>query len=198
MTIFEDYEDWKNENIDLINELIKLKSPIISRISHVIGVVDYINNLYNEQGSVEDYLENIFEHGFDYLHDHFVTITTILHKEYRNNVLGMNKNAKTINLLLYVNDFQNELSNEDDHKEEDLEKLSDFEQKVLGYIERHEEAPDELFGALDDLTFDMFDADYRGVNDIMYEVAEELNLIQYPDDDNPIDNVFGIHEKDLQ
>ena len=197
MTIFEDYEDWKNENLDLINELIKLKSPIISRISHVIAVTDYIYNMYVQNQTVEDYLENIFEHGFDYLHDHFVTITTILHKEYRNNLVGMNKIAKTINLLLYVNDFQNELENDENHKDDDEKKLSDFEQKVLEYIEKHEDAPDELFALLDDITIDIFPSDYKSVNDILFEVAEQLGLIKYQNDEDPIDNVFGIHEKDL-
>jgi hypothetical protein len=197
MTIFEDYEDWKNENLDLINELIKLKSPIISRISHVIAVTDYIYNMYVQNQTVEDYLENIFEHGFDYLHDHFVTITTILHKEYRNNLVGMNKIAKTINLLLYVNDFQNELENDENHKDDDEKKLSDFEQKVLEYIEKHEDAPDELFAVLDDITIDIFPSDYKSVNDILFEVAEQLGLIKYQNDEDPIDNVFGIHEKDL-
>jgi len=153
--------------------------------------------MYVQNQTVEDYLENIFEHGFDYLHDHFVTITTILHKEYRNNLVGMNKIAKTINLLLYVNDFQNELENDENHKDDDEKKLSDFEQKVLEYIEKHEDAPDELFALLDDITIDIFPSDYKSVNDILFEVAEQLGLIKYQNDEDPIDNVFGIHEKDL-
>jgi len=196
MTIYEDYEDWKNENIELINELIKMKSAIISRFSHVIAVTDYLYNEYMTNGSLEDYLENIFEHGFDYLHDHFVTISTILQKEYRGNLVGMNENAKTINLLLYVNDFQNELANEDDHKQSDLDKLSDFEQKVLEYIDKHQEVPDEMFGVLDDITFDIFDENYKGVNEIMYDVALELNLIDN-NEGEAIDNVFGIKENEL-
>jgi hypothetical protein len=148
------------------------------------------------KGSLEDYLENIFEHGFDYLHDHFVTISTILQKEYRGNLVGMNENAKTINLLLYVNDFQNELANEDDHKQSDLDKLSDFEQKVLEYIDKHQEVPDEMFGVLDDITFDIFDENYKGVNEIMYDVALELNLIE-DNEGEAIDNVFGIKENEL-
>lgn len=196
MTIFEDYEDWKNENIDLINDLINMKSPIISRFSHVIAVTDYLYNQYQKNGNIEDYLENIFEHGFDYLHDHFVTISTILQKEYRGNLVGMNENAKTLNLLLYVNDFQNELANEDDHKQSDLDKLADFEQQVLSYVERHEEVPDELFGVLDDITFDIFDENYKGVNEIMYDVALELDLIENTNEE-PIDNVFGIKENEL-
>ena len=44
MTIFDDYESWKNENLDLISSLIKNKSKMIVRFSPVIAVVDYLNN----------------------------------------------------------------------------------------------------------------------------------------------------------
>lgn len=197
MTIFEDYSSWKDENYELINELIKLKSPIISRISHVIAVVDYLYQQHESQGNLDEDIEVIFESGFDYLHDHFVTITTILHKEFRGNLVAMNNIAKTINLLLYTNDFENELENMDDYKQTDLDKLSDFEQKVLAYIDRHEEAPDEMFGLLDDITFDIFEDGYRFINDIMYDVAVELDLIKSDDVDYSIDNIFGIKSNEL-
>lgn len=197
MTIYEDYENWKDENFDLINDLIKMKSKIISRFSHVIAVVDYLYNKHEQEGSLEEYLEVIFEHGFDYLHDHFVTISTILQKEYRGNLVGMNEYAKTINLLLYTNDFQNELENDDNAKQEDLDKLNDFEQRVLSYIEKHEEAPDEMFGLLNDITYNLFDENYRSVNDILYDVALELDLAIDDNGEAPIDNIFGIREDEI-
>lgn len=197
MTIYEDYENWKDENFDLINDLIKMKSKIISRFSHVIAVVDYLYNKHEQEGSLEEYLEVIFEHGFDYLHDHFVTISTILQKEYRGNLVGMNEYAKTINLLLYTNDFQNELENDDNAKQEDLDKLNDFEQRVLSYIENHEEAPDEMFGLLNDITYNLFDENYRSVNDILYDVALELDLVIDDNGEAPIDNIFGIREDEI-
>ena len=197
MTIYEDYENWKDENFDLINDLIKMKSKIISRFSHVIAVVDYLYNKHEQEGSLEEYLEVIFEHGFDYLHDHFVTISTILQKEYRGNLVGMNEYAKTINLLLYTKDFQNELENDDNAKQEDLDKLNDFEQRVLSYIEKHEEAPDEMFGLLNDITYNLFDENYRSVNDILYDVALELDLVIDDNGEAPIDNIFGIRKDEI-
>ena len=197
MTIYEDYLDWKNENYDLINELIKMKSNIISRISHVIAVVEYLYNEHETKGVLEDYLENIFEYGFNYLHDRFLTISNILNKEFRRNLVKMNEISKTINLLLYVNDFQDELDNLDEDTTSSKEKLDDFEQKVYSYIEKGEEAPDEMFGLLDDLTFDMFDNNYKGINDIMYDVAIELDLINVSEANEAIDNVFGIMDDEL-
>ncbi len=197
MTIYEDYFNWKNENLDLINELIKMKSKIISRISHVIAVVDYLYNKEEKENKLEDYLENIFEHAFDYLHDHFVTINELLVKEFSDSVEEMNKFEKTINLLLYINDFENELENQDDYKKEDLNKLTDLEEKVLSSLHQHENVPDEYFIILDDITYNLFDYNYKSVNDIMYDVACELDLVKSNDSDEAIDNVFGIKENEF-
>ncbi len=197
MTIYEDYTSWKEENSSLIQELIKLKSPIITRIIHVLAVIDYLNNQYYNQGGLDNDSEVIFETGFDYITNHFITISTILQKEFRGNLIQMNQIAKTINLLLYTNDFQKELEYSDDYSESDKEKLNDFEQKVLSYIDRHEECPDEMFGLLNDITFDIFDSNYRSINDIMYDIAIELDLVPNPDNNEAIDNIFGIKANEL-
>ena len=72
MTIYEDYTSWKEENSSLIQELIKLKSPIITRIIHVLAVIDYLNNQYYNQGGLDNDSEVIFETGFDYITNHFI------------------------------------------------------------------------------------------------------------------------------
>ena len=70
-----------------------------------------------------------------------------------------------------------------------IKKLSDLEDKVNEYIERHEEIPDAYFGILDDITVQIFD-EYQGVNEIMYEVALDLDLIK-DDTEDSVDAIFG-------
>lgn len=194
MDVYTDYANWKFENYELINALITLKSKIISRFSHTILVVDYLYDKRCKDGKLDPDFEVIFETGFNYIHDHFMTIQTILKSEYRNNIQEMDKNAKTINLLLYTQDFENELMDKPNYKQEDYKKLSDFEDTVDGYIERHEEVPDELFAVLDDITIELFDS-YNGINEIMYEVALDLDLIKgegdAEDEFGYVDAVFG-------
>lgn len=190
MDIYTDYGNWKFENHELINTLITLKSKIISRFSHTILVVDYLYNKRIQDGSLDETLEVIFETGFDYIHDHFMTIQSILKSEYRGNIKQMDLNSKTINLLLYVQDFENELMNKQNYSKDDYKKLSEFEDKVNEYIEHHEEIPDAYFGILDDITIQMFD-NYQGVNEIMYEVALDLDLIKDTDPDDTLDAIFG-------
>lgn len=190
MDIYTDYGNWKFEQHELINTLITLKSKIITRFSHTILVVDYLYNKYVEEKKLDEDLEIIFESGFNYIHDHFMTISSILKSEYRGNIIEMDKNSKTINLLLYVQDFENELLNLKNYKQEDYDKLSNFEDTVNEYIERHEEIPDGYFGMLDDLTIQIF-SDYQGVNEIMYEVALDLELVKEQDELDSLDIIFG-------
>lgn len=195
MTIYNDYDAWKLENIDLINELLKTNSAIIARFKHVILICDY---LYQEstQKQLDEYLDVIFETAFNYLSAHIDTISNILKKEYRGNIKGMEENAKTINLLLYTQDFENELDNIESANDSDKKKLGDFESKVLTYVENHTEVPDELFRILDDISLSIFDDDYQDTNSILYEAALNLNLIDTPNE-NPIDMVFGFNKEEI-
>lgn len=195
MTIYNDYDAWKLENIDLINALLKTNSAMIQRYKHVILVCDY---LYSEstKKTLDDYLDVIFETAFNYLSQHIDTISNILKKEYRGNIKGMVENAKTINLLLYTQDFENELDNLESANDSDKKKLGDFESQVLTYVENHTEVPDELFRILDDISLSIFNDDYQDINSILYEVALNLNLIDTPNE-NPIDMVFGFNKEEF-
>lgn len=192
MDVYTDYANWKFENYELINALVSLKSKIISRFSHTILVVEYLyDKRCKDDKELDPDFEVIFETGFNYIHDHFMTISSIAKTEYRNNIQEMDKNAKTINLLLYVHDFENELQNQDNYKKVDYDKLVDFEEKVFEYISKHEEVPDEFFAILDDITVSIFD-DYQSVNDIMYDVALDLDLVHTSDADlEYVDAIFG-------
>ncbi len=195
MTIYNDYDAWKLENIDLINELLKTNSAIIQRYKHVILICDYLYSESTKSALNED-LEVIFETAFNYLSQHIDTVSNILKKEYRGNIKGMEENAKTINLLLYTQDFENELDDLESATEIDKKKLEDFESKVLSYVESHSEVPDELFRILDDISLSIFDDDYQDINSILYEVALNLNLID-EQLENPIDMVFGFNKEEI-
>lgn len=193
MDIYTDYANWKLENYDTISTLGKLKSKIISRISHVFLVVDFLYDKCVNEGGLDSDLDTIFETGFNYIHDHFLTILSILQSEYRGNIVEMDKNSKTINLLLYVHDFENEYYNVDNFKQEHYNKLSNLEDTVYEYVENHKEVPDGLFGLLSEITLDIFD-DYQGVNEIFYEIALDLNLINQEDNFEEYDPIFGNYE----
>ena len=95
MTIFDDYESWKNENLDLISSLIKNKSKMIVRFSPVIAVVDYLNN-ENKFRTISEDEQLIFSTGFDYIYDQFHLISTLLELKFNNDLHEMEKYSQTM------------------------------------------------------------------------------------------------------
>ncbi|MDE6013772.1 MAG: hypothetical protein K2G50_02370, partial [Anaeroplasmataceae bacterium] len=78
MDIYTDYANWKFENSSLIEELVRNKSKTISRFTSVIAVVDYLYEQYLKKEYLNEDETLFFSMGFDYIHDNFNTIKTIL------------------------------------------------------------------------------------------------------------------------
>jgi hypothetical protein len=179
MDIYTDYANWKFENHDFIYQLVRSKSKTISRFSSVIIVVDYLYEKYVKDNSLTPDEEVMFNVGFDYMHDNFFTIKTLLDYTFNGDYIEMEKCAKTINLLLYVNEFQGELLNNDNILESDLKQLDNFEQKLTDYLDKKENCPDEFFPYLDDLVNPIFDRngiDFTPIEAIFYEISVALGI----------------------
>ena len=179
MDIYTDYANWKFENHDFIYKLVRSKSKTISRFTSVIIVVDYLYEKYVKDNSLTPDEEVMFNVGFDYMHDNFYTIKTLLDYTFNGDYEEMEKCAKTINLLLYVNEFQGELLNTDNVLESDLKQLDNFEQKLTDYLDKKENCPDEFFPYLDDLVNPIFDRngiDFTPIEAIFYEISVALGI----------------------
>ena len=188
-TIFTDYEAWKRENNELITTLVKKQSKTIQRFSPVLAVVDYLYE-QNQKGTLSEDEELIFSTGFDYIYDQFQIIQSLLEDNFNNDYDEMEKYGQTINLLLYINDFEAELKVNDNLKK-DIKKLTDLEDKVNSYLDKKENAPDEYFALLDDITYSIFtknNIEIHTVDQIFYEIAIEYGI--YTDEEystiNPI------------
>jgi hypothetical protein len=114
-------------------------------------------------------------------------IDNILQSDFNGDIDLMETCSQTINLLLYINDFESEISssgNEDLKKE--LKKLSNLDEKVNDYLAKRENAPDEYFGILNDLIDDIFvsnNVEIHTVEEIFYEIAIEYDIYQEDDFD---------------
>ncbi|MDE6655669.1 MAG: hypothetical protein K2J85_01610 [Anaeroplasmataceae bacterium] len=179
MDIFADYANWKFENHDFIFQLVNTQSKTIARFTSVIAVVDYLYEQYLKKGSLTSDEEVFFSVGFDYIHDNFYTIKTILDYKFNGNYVEMERFAKTINLILYVHEFQSELLNQEVDLKKDMEPLDDFEETVNGYLDRKEDVPDALFPMLDDIVNPIFEKngiDLNPIESIYYEIAVEYGI----------------------
>lgn len=185
MDIYTDYANWKFENHDLISELVKNKSKTISRFTSVIVVVDYLYDVFVKTKSLSNDEEFIFSIGYDYIYDNFYTIETILNQTFNKDFKEMEKYAKNINLLLYINEFIAEAND----KNIDSTRLEELKNTVTNYIDNKKVVPDEYFLMFDEISSDLLDGyDIQTVEQIFYEIAIEYNI--YQDDDESFYNAY--------
>ena len=182
-----DYASFKKTNEKLINYLVNKKSKIIARFSYVLMVVDYLFDkvaFEKQKLSLEE--EECFEVGYQYIFDRFNTITLIAEHVFDNNYDKMEHYAKSINLLLYIIDFEDEIDSLDGDHTKEHKRFAELEDSVMQMIENKTQVPDEMFALVDDISLQVFDGlgiEYYGITDIFYDVAIELGLIEEDDED---------------
>lgn len=175
MDIYTDYANWKFENIDFIKKLVETRSKTISRFTSVIAVVDYLYELYIKKNTLDEDQQVFFSVGFDYIYDNFYTIKTLLDYKFDKDYTQLEACAKTINLLLYVNEFQAELL---EHNV-DTKKLDDFEAQINHYLDKKENVPDVFFPMLNDIVNPIFEQngiELNSIESIFYEIAVEYRI----------------------
>ncbi len=184
MDIFEDYLNWKYENHELIHDLVKTKSNTISRFTHVISVVDYLYDKKQKDILSEDEIL-IFSTGFDYIFDQFEIIKSILDLKFNKNIKEMEKYSKTINLLLYINEFQGEIANNNKIKNQ-INQLNSLDDRINQKLDNKINADEEDFILLNDITYNIFEKngiDIHTVDSIFYDIAIEYGLVNENEDD---------------
>ena len=186
--IYEDYESFKRENYDLISTLVKHDSKIISRFSPVLMVVDYLSLEYKKRKLSED--EKIFfSTGFDYIYDNFSLINSIYEFTFKRDMKEMEKVSKTINLLLYVNEFIDEINSNIEISQDELKPLLELKGKLVETIDKHKNIEDEYFVYVNETVDNLFashNIELHTIDEIYYEIAVEYGIY----DDNEI-NIYN-------
>ncbi len=185
--IFEDYEAFKHENYELISTLVKNDSKIISRFSPVLMVVDYLSS-ENKKRKLSDDEQIFFSTGFDYIYDNFHLINSLYEFTFKKNITDMEKCAKTINLLLYVNEFIDEAKS-NNLSDNDIKPLLEFKGKLVETIDKNKNIEDEYFVYVNELVDNLFQSkniELHTIDEIYYEIAQEYGI--YDDNDLNIYN----------
>ena len=185
--IYEDYEAFKHENYELISTLVKNDSKIISRFSPVLMVVDYLSSEYKKRKLTDDE-QLFFSTGFDYIYDNFHLINSLYEFTFKKSIKAMESCAKTINLLLYVNEFIDEAKS-NNLSDNDIKPLLEFKGKLIETIDKNKNIEDEYFVYLNELVDNLFQAkniELHTIDEIYYEIAQEYGI--YDDNDLNIYN----------
>lgn len=180
-----DYASFKKSNEKLLEYLLSKNSLIIARFKYVLLVVDYLfEKAVKDSKKLSLDEEEMFEVGYQYLFDRFNTINLLREHTFNNNLDEMEKLAKSINLLFYIEDFIDEIDSLDGEHKTEHEKFADLENSVIEFIEEKRQVPDELFALVDDISLNIFTGlghDYYSITDIYYDIAVELELIDEDD-----------------
>ncbi len=180
MNIFDDYLSFKEDNLELIEFLIQNNSNIISRFKHVLAVVDYLHDQQSSIVKIEEDEEVIFTTGYEYIFRRFNFIQLVLEKVFNKDYIEMESFSKTINLLLYIHDFKEDIEVVD----EGNTSFNKFEDSILKLLESKSNVEDAHFVMLDELSTKVFEdlkKDYYGINEIFYDIALEYALIDEDD-----------------
>ncbi|MBO5711475.1 MAG: hypothetical protein J6R47_01420 [Acholeplasmatales bacterium] len=186
MDIYTDYANWKFENHELISELVKRKSITIARFTPVLVVIDYLYDKVCNKQKLNNDEEIFFSMGFDFVYDCFLTISNIYEFTFKKDINKLESCAKTINLLLYVNEFQAEaLSFVEDT--DDLKELDAFEERLIDFIEKEDNIPEEQLVLLNKAIDDLFDGkEFYTMDQIYYEIAVNYGIYQDDEDDSAL------------
>ena len=145
-------------------------------------ITDYGNWKFENYKLNED--EDIFfSTGFDYIYYQFYLLKTLFELKFNNSFKEMEKYSKTINLLLYINEFQSEAL---EYENIDISPLDDLEDKVNKCLDKKENAPDEYFQILNEVNESIFEKnniEVHTMDQIFYEIAIEYGIYKENDYD---------------
>ena len=179
-TAYHEYANWKLENNELLNKLNTEAEDIFFRFKHIIDVTNYFYDKLIDDANYAEQDDVIFKSGFYYLADQLEELKVLLKDVFNNDLNEAKKYFREINLFFNTLDFQAELINNDIELGADLETLMTFDKKVYEYLERKQNAPDELFAELDKITNNIYqklNSNYYSINNIFLEIADELNIL---------------------
>ncbi|MGI6782476.1 MAG: hypothetical protein ACOX56_06680 [Acholeplasmataceae bacterium] len=177
--IYTQYANWRLEHDELITFVEKSKTSIKNTFEHVLPVVEY---LYNELIDNEEYGEEedgIFQFGFQYLVFKYNEIKYILDHFCKGDYEKLESLAKTINLLFHVLEFEQALLENESANADDIDKIIDLEKEIEYYLERCENAPEELFKRVDEKSNDIFvkgDYEFESIESIFASIAVSLEI----------------------
>ena len=179
-TVYHEYANWKLEHSELLEQMSKSGSAILSRFKHILDVVDFLYDKLIDDPNYTEEEDHIFKTGFYYIADQLEDIKQILDKVYGNELSQLEKHAKEVNLFLNAIDFQTELLNNELEADPDIDRLMVFDKDIIKLIQNKEAVPENYFKELDELTYRVFkklNIDYYSISDIFLEIADEYEIL---------------------
>jgi hypothetical protein len=187
--ILKDYASWKLENHATL-ELFKQNNNIVyQRLEPVFVVLEHIYELACETELIDEDMSTIFEIGFHYIHDQFNVIKIYFENLFQSNCEDFEHYAEMLLFLTYIFDVRTDLEN--NGVDSDVEELNEIETYIENMIMERREDYDYVRVKLNEAlnkVFETIDYEYVSIVDIYVEIAENLGIYLYEDEDLVIGN----------
>lgn len=185
--VLKDYASWKIENHVVLDTFRNNNNEIYKRLEPVYLVLEHIYDTACEQQELDPDLETIFQIGFQYLHAQFNVMKIYFESLFQSNCQEFEQYHEMLLYLMYIFDIRTDLENHD--IDADMDSLNHAETYIENMImERRDNfhyVRDLMNETLKDV-FSKIDYEYVSIIDIYVEIAENLDIFVYEDDDYTI------------
>ena len=182
--ILKDYASWKIENHVILDTFRNNNNMIYERLEPVYLVIEYIYDLACEQEELDEDLEAIFNIGFNYMHSQYSVIKIYFESLFQSKCEDFEEYHEMILFLMYIFDIRTDLENHDINS--DLESLNTAETYIENMIMERRKDFDYVRNLMNETlqdVFDQIDYEYISIVDIYVEIAENLNIFIYEEDE---------------
>lgn len=182
--IYKDFASWKIENTHILEEFDKNRSVIYERLEPVYEVLNHIYDIVVEKNEIDEDLETIFQVGFNYLNTQFDIIKIYFETLFQSKCEDFDEYSNLIVLLLYIYDLRTDLENND--IDSDIEELNDLETNIENAVMERRDDHEYINSKMNEtlaIVFDLMNYEYVSVVDVFVEIAENLGLYIYEDED---------------
>ncbi len=182
--IYKDFASWKIENHEIIEKFQKNESIIYDRLEPIYSVLNYIYDLLVEENKLDEDLDIIFRSGFDYLHTQFEIIKIYFDTLFQSRCDDFEIYSEMVLYLLYIYDIRIDMESND--IDSDIIELNELETCIEDMIIERRNDFDYFKDQMNEtlkIVLDKMNYDYVSVVDIFVEIAENLGIFVYEDDE---------------
>ena len=182
--IYKDFASWKIENHEIIETFQKNESVIYDRLDPIYSVLNHIYDLLVEENKIDEDLDIIFRTGFNYLHTQFEIIRIYFDTLFQSQCDDFVNYSEMVLYLLYIYDIRTDMENND--IDSDIAELNELETCIENMIVERRTDFDYIKDQMNEtlkIVFTKMDYDYISIVDIFVEIAENLGIFIYEDDE---------------
>lgn len=182
--VLKDYASWKMENYEMLEKFKKDHNPVYLRLEPVHVVLEHIYDMACNNQEIDEDLENIFNIGFEYLYSQLNVIKIYYEKLFKSNCDEFLEYSEMILFLLFIFDLKTDI---DEHGfESDDDKINHTETYIEDMIMERRQDFDYVRDMMNSMlkhVYEMIDYEYVSIIDIYFEIAENLGIFLYEDED---------------